>query len=66
MTAAELKPGDRIKLVHTDDPYTKLKPGDLGTVTRVNGFGDLDINWDTGSTLSMIAGEDSWEKANDD
>ncbi len=28
-------PGDRVELVATDDPYTRLRPGDRGTVTRV-------------------------------
>jgi hypothetical protein len=26
--------GDRVALEHTDDPHTKLRPGDEGTVTR--------------------------------
>lgn len=27
-------PGTRIKICKMDDPFTKLKPGDLGTVWR--------------------------------
>ena len=26
--------GDRVALEHTDDPHTRLRPGDEGTVTR--------------------------------
>ena len=31
---APYQPGDRIALVRTDDPGTRLRPGDQGTVTR--------------------------------
>ena len=27
--------GDRVELVATNDPYTRLQPGDRGTVTSV-------------------------------
>ena len=47
--------GDRVALEHTDDPHTRLRPGDEGTVTRyAPGPGQLDVNWDSGSTLSML------------
>jgi hypothetical protein len=56
--------GDRIELVFTDDPYTQLKPGDRGTVRSVNTdpWGDLQIGveWDSGSTLSLIDGKDRY------
>jgi hypothetical protein len=49
--------GDRVALEHTDDPDTRLRPGDEGTVTRYApglGKGQLDVRWDSGSTLSML------------
>ena len=50
--------GDRIALVRTDDPGTQLRPGDQGTVTRWDPrHGQLDVKWDSGSTLSMLPGE---------
>jgi hypothetical protein len=50
--------GDRVALEHTDDPDTRLRPGDEGTVTRYTpGPGQLDVNWDSGSTLSMLVDE---------
>jgi Domain of unknown function (DUF4314) len=50
--------GDRIALVRTDDPDTRLRPGDQGTVTRWDPrHGELDVKWDSGSTLSMLPGE---------
>jgi Domain of unknown function (DUF4314) len=50
--------GDRIALVRTDDPGTRLRPGDQGTVTRWDPTqGQLHIRWDSGSTLTMLPGE---------
>jgi Domain of unknown function (DUF4314) len=50
--------GDRIALVRTGDPGTRLRPGDQGTVTRWDPrHGRLDVQWDSGSTLSMLPGE---------
>ena len=38
------QPGDRVALVRTDDPDTRLRPGDQGTVTRWDpGQGQLHI-----------------------
>ena len=51
----DYQPGDRIALVFTADPYTKLQPGDEGTVTRCDeNFDQLSVRWDSGSTLSML------------
>jgi hypothetical protein len=47
--------GDRVALEYTDDPDTQLRPGDEGTVTRYDpGPGQLDVRWDSGSTLSVL------------
>jgi hypothetical protein len=47
--------GDRVALVHTGDPHTRLRPGDQGTVTQWDpAQGQLDIRWDSGSTLAML------------
>jgi hypothetical protein len=49
------QPGQRIRLVHTSDPYTDLRPGDLGVVRRHDtATGRVDIAWDSGSTLAML------------
>ena len=55
--------GDRIELIRTLDPYTKLRPGDQGTVRSVReelGNLKIGVDWDSGSTLSLIEGADSW------
>lgn len=56
--------GKRIRLVHVDDAYTRVKSGDEGTVVghRESILGDefLSVQWDSGSTLSLIIGIDSF------
>ena len=56
--------GERIKLVRSSDPYTRLRKGDLGTVTREPydnaGAMCIGVDWDNGSSLSLVEGEDSW------
>jgi hypothetical protein len=49
-------PGDRVELVATTDPYTRLRPGDRGTVTGVADTPEptIDIAWDNGSTLAIL------------
>jgi hypothetical protein len=47
--------GQRVRLLRTNDEWTHLGPGDLGTVT---GFQHeqrrVDIDWDSGSRLAML------------
>jgi hypothetical protein len=47
--------GDRIVLVLTSDPHTRLVPGATGTVTGYDTqLGQLAVAWDDGSTLAML------------
>jgi hypothetical protein len=57
------KPGDRVRLIRCNDPYTRLAPGDLGTVTLVDDLGTVHVDWDSGSRLGLVPGEDWWEVA---
>ena len=50
--------GCRVKLVSMDDPYSSLKPGDIGTVRFVDDTGTVFVNWDCGSSLGIVYGED--------
>ena len=52
--------GKRIELIYTSDPYTDLKPGDRGTVDFVDDMGTIHVNWDNGSTLGLVPGEDQY------
>ncbi|MFF4504869.1 DUF4314 domain-containing protein [Streptomyces sp. NPDC001401] len=50
--------GQRIALVTTADPYTDLRPGDEGTIRSYNAsLGQLNVDWDSGSRLSMLLDE---------
>lgn len=50
--------GTRVKLLRMDDPYSTLRPGDLGTVTGVDDTGTIFCAWDRGSALGLVYGED--------
>ena len=50
--------GTRVELVRMNDPYSKLKTGDKGTVDFVDDTGTIFCSWDNGSTLGVVFGED--------
>jgi len=50
--------GTRVALVRMNDFYTKLRPGDLGTVDFIDDAGTTFCLWDNGSTLGVAYGED--------
>jgi len=50
--------GSRVELVSMNDKYTRLKPGDRGTVEHVDDIGTVGILWDCGSSLGAAYGED--------
>ena len=54
--------GTRVELVRMNDPYSRLRPGDKGTVDFVDDTGTLFCVWDCGSTLGVVYGEDIVKK----
>jgi len=62
--------GRRVRFDSTSDPLTDLKRGDEGTVRHYRwshawddhpvAQGTLTVDWDSGSTLSLIDGVDAW------
>ena len=52
------KPGTRVEILHMDDVQAP-PPGTRGTVRGVDDIGSIMVNWDTGSSLSVVYGEDS-------
>jgi hypothetical protein len=53
---ARVTVGTRVRLVCCNDPYTRLVPGTLGTVTYVDtATGTPHFKWDDGSTLGLVA-----------
>ena len=53
--------GTRIVL-HSMDDAQAPPPGTMGTVVYVDDMGQLGVEWDNGSALSLIPGEDSFSK----
>lgn len=59
--------GARVRLIHSDDPYAKLEPGDEGIVDDITilpesmgGHRQIWVKWDSGSTLALIEGKDDF------
>lgn len=50
--------GTLVELVSMDDPHSKLKPGDRGIVNHVDDTGTVFVNWECGSSLGVVYGED--------
>jgi hypothetical protein len=55
----------KVELISTSDPYTKLKSGDIGDLItiRLDPFEKiriLDVKWESGSSLSLVEGQDKW------
>lgn len=50
--------GCTVELLKMDDPYRKMPPGLKGTVTKVDDAGIIHVNWENGSTLGAVYGED--------
>ena len=60
---AEYPVGTRVMLVRmADDPYSKLKPGDLGTIVHIDDAGTAHIRWQCGSGLGLVWGVDEYRK----
>ena len=69
MSREEIKIGDRVRLIHSDNKFTLLKPGDLGTVWNITTFSLMDeqkirqvwIQWDNNIQLALLEGIDRFE-----
>jgi hypothetical protein len=57
----ESRPGDRLRLICTTDPHTRLSAGALGTVRFIDGCGTVHVAWDDGHVLGLIPGIDHFE-----
>jgi archaellum component FlaG (FlaF/FlaG flagellin family) len=63
----DLMKGDRIRLIYTADRYTRLRPGDMGSVLEVwkddTPYKRVSVKWDSGiSNLNLIDGVDLFSK----
>lgn len=50
--------GCRVELVKMNDPYRDMPPGLKGVVTGVDDSGSIHVNWQNGSSLAVVYGED--------
>ena len=55
--------GCRVELTMMSDPYnTTLVPGCRGTVRAIDDIGTIHVQWDCGSSLGVVYGEDACRK----
>jgi hypothetical protein len=53
----KVKVGDRIELGFINDSWTRLKPGDRGTVVKIESESDetlVWVEWDNGERLALL------------
>ena len=59
----------KIRLIHTGHPYTSLKENDIGEIRFVfknPEFTCIQVDWQNGSSLSLIEGKDQYEILNEE
>jgi len=59
---SEYPSGTRVELVELNDPYRHFDAGLKGTVSCVDDTGTIHVDWDNGSHLGIVYGEDSCKK----
>lgn len=61
MKIDDVKIGDRVELIETDDTFTKLGKGSKGTVFKIEEDQDLIwVDWDNGEKLALLVGIDKF------
>lgn len=64
MINPDLKPGDRVVVLHMDDEFSAVPMGTAGTVmshSKVFGDDQYYVKWDNGSSLGLISSVDVWD-----
>jgi len=57
-----VKVGDRVELIETDDTFTKLEKGSKGTIFKIEEDQDLIwVDWDNGEKLALLMGIDKFK-----
>ena len=54
--------GTRVECLNMEDPYSPVPPGTRGTVDHVDDMATIHVDWDNGSGLGLVYGEDSFRK----
>ena len=54
--------GTKLRLTkEIDDPYTPKDVGDIFTVDYIDDIGNIHGNWESGGTMALVSGVDSYE-----
>ena len=53
---------EQVEFLRQQYPAGTPPPGTKGTVSHVDDLGQIGVKWDSGSSLSLIPGEDSFSK----
>lgn len=53
--------GTKIKSISMDDPYHPVPTGTIGIVDYVDDAGTIHMQWENGSSLGLIEGQDQFE-----
>ena len=57
-----IKVGDRVELIFINDTWTNLKPGDKGTIYKIDENQELVwVDWDNGEQLALLEGVDKFK-----
>ena len=56
----QYRKGTRVRLISMDDIQAP-PPGTIGEISGVDDAGSVMVRWETGSSLSLIPGEDRFE-----
>ena len=57
--------GCRVELIKMDDPYREMPTGLKGVVTGIDDSGSIHVDWQNGSSLAVVFGEDYAVKIED-
>jgi hypothetical protein len=55
-----LKKGVRVRIIEMKDSQS-VKSGTEGVIRKIDDIGQIHVNWDNGSSLAIIPGEDTFE-----
>ena len=62
MKINDVKIGDRIELIETDDTWANIKKGSKGIIFNIEEDQDLIwVNWESGEKLALIYGVDKFK-----
>ena len=55
-----VKPGQRVRLLHMEDPFQPVPDGTEGTVEFIDDAGQIHMKWDNGRSLALIPSVDQF------